>query len=818
MRRFKEHIEVETTIDRLASDLEARVILREAFQLLERASKGRYFKAILRETAAAKEKKQKQKAAKKPTAKAQPRSHRRYLRPPEEELLSRYTSPKEGGVYPYREPGEGMHPAAAMRRMFGPAGYGRAVQRWAQSMGLGADATKKIRSGELKIDSDQFDTEEFADMLRRDMMQTTSTEMDDLQTQLSKLQKKKDKASRSRAEEITQQLAAMTKQQQSGSILPGPEWKKVVVTDVMGQIRTKLDAGKSPEELFPVERRILDMWRTVSQEAGQVVGRTPEEDVRAAQERPDDGPKPDPGAMFAGVPWHDVVWAMQKDPAGGRRAMQVRKEYEDWAWDRKRELESRGAGREDIARHFESDPEVTRRRSEMEKAFVGALQKPLGQVRGLVSPTATGPRPPEMEEAVRPADITRDYDPKELMGGRYQSEIDERLRRLRRQQAQETPATPTSPAPAPPEAPAAGKEHTGKLLNVSDAYEAMMQRFGDQMLPQEELDRLFVQGVKRDILSGQGFLDNPELATSSGMRRYEAGAETQAGIHVPTTGLIKNVATSPGMVQRMTGLHRPFVDKKPGTKRYQHMGDIEAMPDTGEEDDRPFVVVGKKERVTGPSKEVNAKYDANPEYFEKQVGNLIKAAIRKHYKGVQTDSDEWWEAYQHAMMRVLDVTAIPEWEENEAIRRSWINRFVQDYVDRRSREKSRERTGMTVGQDDEEQAVVGAQAEKGFAGGKAARTKATKAEREKEQEQLSADKVSDEEVDQATAKMSATDAEDFRDIVRLFYKYIDAGVPPHKIPDEDRERIGWLTDYADQYPAAKDLIVKMVGGGPEEGL
>lgn len=738
--RFTDYIKFENSIENVSKNRDVYCVLKETFSLLKEALREKSIKNILIE-ASAKAKEQQFKPAK---------SHRRYLTPEEEELLYHYMSPQGGN----------MSASAAFEKIFGPEGYGRAIRQWAEPLGFGADAADKIRRGELKLDPERFDDREFEDQLRSKMMSSSSNDIEKLKQKAEELKGKKGKKAKEALANIERQIQGLEQQQKSGSILPGGErWKKMVVTSTLRDIREKLNAGASEKDLSPVEQNLLKMWKDVSQDAGPIIGRTPEEEKRAQRQplsdpaRPDlDVSKPDPKASFGGVPWHDIVWAMNKDKGAAQRAQQIRNDYINWARGKERELQQQGWDRQQIADYFKQDKEG--KWSEMQKQFVSALEKPLSDLKQRFVPS---------NESYLPLSENSEY--------------------------------------------------SGKLMNTSDAYDAIVKKFGPDFLPQEEIDRIYMQNVKGDIFRGHGFLDNPDIGEKSRERRYERWGEYLKGTPDPTSGIIRNIHKTYGTTQGQTGLTRRFLSGKGSTKP-KYYGDVETHPDWEDPQDQPYIAFQAKEKLSKPDPELIEKYNQDAEFFQDHLGRLIDDAIGKYYHDVKKGDAEWDDAFQHAAMRAMDATGISGWEDNEPLRRKWVSWFVKDYISRRSKEKTSELSG--IGDDpagrgaEGEGAFMNQQSKRNYSSGRTSRTKASREEREKAQKGLST--ITDKDIDTAIedAGMSARDAEDFKDIIEKIIQYAKSPAEVKKqmkASGETPEDLAQLIkDYLREYPELSGLL------------
>lgn len=212
MNRFKNFFLVESTVNSLIANSQARCDIKNGLYCLQEFANDKFLKRIILEA--------KEDAKSKSSKRAYlSKSHRRYLSPAEEELYTRYRMSGDSGP-------------EAQAKLMAEKGQLPAVRAWLKALGLDQDHLLKIRRGETK------DSIDFGDM--------TSDKVRD-----------------------------MMKSQGIKDILPDSHWKEVLEKQVLRTIRDKAKSGialtSKERSLYDAWKEIVASYDPIKLQSGKTV-------------------------------------------------------------------------------------------------------------------------------------------------------------------------------------------------------------------------------------------------------------------------------------------------------------------------------------------------------------------------------------------------------------------------------------------------------------------------------------------------------------------------------------------------------------------
>lgn len=248
-------------------------------------------------------------------------------------------------------------------------------------------------------------------------------------------------------------------------------------------------------------------------------------------------------------------------------------------------------------------------------------------------------------------------------------------------------------------------------MNVDAAYEKIKAQFGDP-LPDETVELMYINKVRDDILSGKGYLPNPETANQP--RRPQRWAQTNFGTASPSIGLA-DPSKTPGVLQALTQKVKGVTTKQ-GKRVDDELSDfpIEDFPE-------PYTGLNR-ERVAFPDDKINKMYQKDAAAFEDEILNPARRAA-----GGKFDKGDQEEASQEIALMMLGATGLDGWRDSEPLRRHWANIYAM-----RQRDRVMKGQHIATGASGDEFDRVGTAGEKtqikgGEAYTKSAQTKAKKA-------------------------------------------------------------------------------------------
>ena len=309
---------------------------------------------------------------------------------------------------------------------------------------------------------------------------------------------------------------------------------------------------------------------------------------------------------------------------------------------------------------------------------------------------------------------------------------------------------------------------------------------------------MYLQFIGDMVTSGDAYLPSAKSNIKSLETQFRRWANAHLGIAGSPTSKMTNPITSPGDLQKMTGLVRPIVGKQ--------FGDVEKHPSGpfGGDDFDKMKLPLKQDKVSFPDPKMNKMY--NDDAAARKAEMEAPAMDAAKWKFGQDGQEVIHDAFAYILQKMFDTTGIDGWQDSEYLRKTWAKLYAMQFMKKKMQSDSRSKA---MGQrTDDEVDVLDTKATADVSGARTDTVGGTKARLTTGEKQDIRGRVAGTEVN--TEGMPEADAELFRQIADIAAR--KSANPRMRLSDEDKEALEMLDDLRDEYPQVSQWVTSIAHG------
>ena len=247
-------------------------------------------------------------------------------------------------------------------------------------------------------------------------------------------------------------------------------------------------------------------------------------------------------------------------------------------------------------------------------------------------------------------------------------------------------------------------------LSPQSAYDYLTQRYGVEVISDEEAKDLYLNRILQDLRNNNAFIPSSAQGSEADRKRWKDSASRSWGGFLPPARSY-DPSNAPGVAQRLAGMTtRGFRTRTNPSGRqvpYKY-GEPQEFQWPASADDMP----GLKYSIDVPSQEIpneniNAFYksktpeaaEAVRQELEKPARDAVTWLQRKGWIDDTTKMDDF--AQDVVMGMMARTAAVPNWRDNVGFRRTTAMMLAKRYASQGWSSQTRERTGHTGREDDQ---------------------------------------------------------------------------------------------------------------------